>query len=205
MQPPGLPARLTENTMENARLLAYRKLSDLALAAKARAGDAGALHTLIERHGPRVNRLASQLLGDFEDARDAAQESLVKLCTRIRQFRGDAQFVTWLHRLVVNTCRDVHARKRARSTDPLALEDEPAGDESDPTRMAMIGDLRRDLVDGLSKLSADQRAVVVLRDALDLSYEEVARRARMPVGTAKSYVHRGRARLRVRLEEHSHA
>jgi RNA polymerase sigma factor (sigma-70 family) len=71
--------------------------------------------------------------------------------------------------------------------------------------MALIGDLRRDLVDGLSKLSADQRAVVVLRDALDLSYEEVARRASMPVGTAKSYVHRGRARLRVRLEEHSHA
>jgi RNA polymerase sigma-70 factor, ECF subfamily len=191
--------------MENARLLAYRKLSDLALAAKARAGDAGALHTLIERHGPRVNRLASQLLGDFEDARDAAQESLVKLCTRIRQFRGDAQFVTWLHRLVVNTCHDVHARKRARSTDPLTLEDEPAGDDSDPTRMAIIGDLRRDLVDGLSRLSADQRAVVVLRDALDLSYEEIARRASMPVGTAKSYVHRGRARLRVRLEEHLHA
>ena len=92
VQPPGLPARLTDNTMENARLLAYRKLSDLALAAKARAGDAGALQTLVERHGTRVNKLATQLLADFEDARDAAQESLLKLCTRIRQFRGESQF-----------------------------------------------------------------------------------------------------------------
>lgn len=191
--------------MASARLLAYRKLSDLALAAKARAGDAWALQTLVERHGPRVNRLAAQLMSDLEDARDAAQESLVKLCTRIRQFRGDSQFGTWLHRLVVNTCHDQHARKRARSTEPLVLEDTPAGDESDPARSALLADLRRELVDGLAGLSRDQRAAVVLRDALDLPYAEVARRTRMPVGTAKSYVHRGRSRLRARLEERAPA
>jgi RNA polymerase sigma-70 factor (ECF subfamily) len=191
--------------MVSARLLAYRKLSDLALAAKARAGDAAALHTLVERHAPRVNRLAAQLMSDLEDARDAAQESLVKLCTRIRQFRGDAQFATWLHRLVVNTCRDQHARKRVRSTEPLVADQRATGEESDPTRLAMLSDLRRELADGLSCLSADQRAVVVLRDALDLSYEEVARCARMPVGTAKSYVHRGRSRLRAGLEERAPA
>ncbi len=132
VQPSGLPPRLTEQTMANARLLAYRKLSDLALAAKARAGDAAALHALVERHGPRVNRLAAQLMSDLEDARDAAQESLVKLCTKIRQFRGDAQFATWLHRLVVNTCRDLHARKRVRSTEPLLSDQRAAGDDSDP-------------------------------------------------------------------------
>ncbi len=191
--------------MANARLHAYRKLSDLALAAKARAGDATALHALVERHGPRVNRLAAQLMSDLEDARDAAQESLVKLCTKIRQFRGDAQFATWLHRLVVNTCRDLHARKRVRSTEPLLADQRTAGEESDPTRLALIADLRRDLVDGLSRLSADQRAVVVLRDALDLPYEEVARRACMPIGTAKSYVHRGRKHLRSGLEERAPA
>lgn len=187
--------------MASARLLAYRKLSDLALAGKARAGDAAALHTLVERHAPRVNRLAAQLMSDLEDARDAAQESLVKLCTKIRQFRGDAQFATWLHRLVVNTCRDQHARKRARSTEPLVGDQRSTGEESDPSRLAILSDLRRELAGGLSGLSADQRAVVVLRDALDLSYEEVARRARMPVGTAKSYVHRGRSRLRSGLEK----
>jgi RNA polymerase sigma-70 factor, ECF subfamily len=187
--------------MASARLLAYRKLSDLALAAKARTGDAAALHALVERHGPRVNRLAAQLMSDLEDARDAAQESLVKLCTKIRQFRGDAQFATWLHRLVVNTCRDQYARKRVRSTEPLVADERAAGEESDPTRSALLGDLRSDLAEALSRLSAQQRAVVVLRDALDLPYEEVARRARVPIGTAKSYVHRGRSRMRVRLEE----
>jgi RNA polymerase sigma-70 factor, ECF subfamily len=190
--------------MANARLLAYRKLSDLALAAKAKTGDTAALHALVERHSPRVNRLAGQLMSDLEDARDAAQESLVKLCTKIRQFRGDSQFATWLHRLVVNTCLD-HARKRVRSTEPLVSDQRAAGEDSDPTRLVLLSDLRRDLAEGLSRLSADQRAAVVLRDALDLSYEEVARRASIPLGTAKSYVHRGRNRLRSGLEGHASA
>ena len=179
----------------------YAKLSDVALVSKARSGDGRALEVLVERYAPRVNKLASQLLGDFEDARDAAQESLVKLCTRLKQFRGDAQFATWLHRLVVNTCRDLQSRKLVRPAEPLTLEEQPAGDESDPSRLTLLGDLRRDLAEALGRLSADQRAVVVLRDAFGLSYEEIARIARMPVGTAKCYAHRGRERLRSRLEE----
>ena len=182
-------------------LQAYRKLGDLALIAKAKAGERPALDVLVERYAPLVQRLASQVLGDIEDARDAAQESLVKLCTRLKQFRGDAQFATWLHRLVVNTCRDLQARNVVRPAEPLDLEEEPAGDESDPTRLTLLSDLRRDVVDALGPLSADQRAVVVLRDAFGFSYEEIARLARMPVGTAKCYVHRGRERLRARLEE----
>ncbi|MBD0291672.1 MAG: RNA polymerase sigma factor [Thermoleophilia bacterium] len=184
------------------RLLhAYSKLGDLALVAKARAGDRPALHVLVERHAPRVNRLAGQLMGDAEDARDAAQESLVKLCLRLRQFRGEAQFATWLHRLVVNTCRDLQARRRTRETDPLPPGEGVAGEDSDPARATLLADLRRDLADALSGLSADQRAVVLLRDAFGFSYDDIARTARMPVGTAKCYVHRGRERLRAGLEE----
>ena len=182
-------------------LEAYRKLGDLALVAKARAGDRPALDVLVERYTPRVNRLAAQLLGDFEDARDAAQESLVKLCTRLRQFRGDAQFATWLHRLVVNTCRDFQDRARSRRTEPLPAIEEPAGEDADPARATVLGDLRRDLVEGLARLSTDQRAAVILRDVCGLSYADIARAARMPVGTAKCYVHRGRQRLRAGLEE----
>ncbi|MDQ3995049.1 MAG: sigma-70 family RNA polymerase sigma factor [Actinomycetota bacterium] len=184
-------------------LQAYGKLSDLALVAKARAGDRPALDVLVERYTPRVNRLAMHLVGDMEDARDAAQESLVKLCTRVRQFRGDAQFATWLHRLVVNTCRDLQDRNRARPVEPLDLENEPAGDDFDPSRVTLLADLRRELAEGLAQLSADQRAVVLLRDAFGFSYEDIARAARMPVGTAKCYVHRGRERLRLRLDEHA--
>jgi RNA polymerase sigma-70 factor (ECF subfamily) len=197
-----MPAfRLSEERVRVPILVAYRKLGDLALVAKAKAGDRPALDVLVERHTPPVNRLAAQLMGDFEDARDAAQESLVKLCTRLRQFRGEAQFATWLHRLVVNTCRDFQDRKRARATEPLPATDEPAGDEADPARAHALADLRRDLTEAFARLSPDQRAVVVLRDVFDLSYEDVARTARIPVGTAKCYVHRGRERLRARLEE----
>ena len=181
--------------------MAYRKLSDLALVARARAGDGPALDVLVERYAPRVNRITAQVLGDFEDARDAAQESLVKLCTRLRQFRGDAQFATWLHRRVVNTCRDLQARKLARPAEPIGLAEEPASAELDPATATVLADLREDVANALARLSPDQRVVVVLRDAFGLSYEEIARVASMPVGTAKCYVHRGRERLRTGLEE----
>ena len=65
------------------------------------------------RYAPRVERIARRELADSRDAQDAAQEALIKLCQRIGQFRGEAQFATWLHRLVVNTCRDTAARKSA--------------------------------------------------------------------------------------------
>lgn len=202
MQLAQQPARQTDQeTPTYRRVFAYRKLSDVDLVSKANNGDGPALDVLVERHAPRVHRIAVQAMGDLEEARDAAQESLVKLCTRLRQFRGEAQFATWLHRLVVNTCRDRLARQRVRQTEPLALADEPAGEESDPSRAALLSDARRDLGAALARLSADQRLVVVLRDVFGFTYEEIARHARMPVGTAKCYVHRARARLRLRLEE----
>ena len=181
-------------------LQAYRKLGDLALVAKARAGDALALDVLVERHSPRVNRLAQQLMGDFEDARDAAQESLVKLCTRLRQFRGDAQFATWLHRLVVNTCRDLQERGRVRHTEPLPTEERPAGDEADPTRATLLRDLRRELGEGLAALSADQRAVVVLRDVQGLTAAETCDALGLTDGNQRVLLHRGRSRLRTALD-----
>jgi RNA polymerase sigma-70 factor, ECF subfamily len=148
-----------------------------------------------------VNRLASQLLGDLEEARDAAQESLVKLCTRLRQFRGEAQFATWLHRLVVNTCRDRIAFQRVRRTEPLSVEDGAVDEELDLSRLAALADLRHDVAEALARLSPKQRAVVVLRDSFGLSYVEISRVAKIPVGTAKCYVHRARASLRAYLED----
>ncbi len=88
-----------------------------------------------------------------------------------------------------------------RHAEPLPELEPVAGEESDPSRLTILGDVRRELLQGLATLSADQRSVVVLRDVMGLSYEDVARAASMPVGTAKSYVHRGRARLRSVLEE----
>ena len=111
--------------------LVYERLSDPILVTRAKHGDAKALAALCERHAPRVEKLALHLLRDPEDARDAAQDSLAKLVVRVRQFRGESAFSTWLHRLVVNTCKDFAQAKQARRTEPL-VEDERAARDGDP-------------------------------------------------------------------------
>jgi RNA polymerase sigma-70 factor (ECF subfamily) len=167
---------------------------------RAKDGDGRALETLCERHAPRVEKLAAQLLRDPEDARDAAQEALAKLCTRIKQFRGESQFSTWLHRLTANACHDVANRQRARACEPL-LEDRRPATDADPAREADRAELRGELNRCLAELAPDQARVVVLKDALGLSFEEISAASGMPVGTAKCYAHRGRNRLRDKLSE----
>ena len=180
--------------------LDYASLSDPILVTRAKSGDAAALEALCARHAPRVERLARHLLRDPEDARDAAQESLAKLCVRLRQFRGDSQFSTWLHRLVVNTCRDAADRKRSRVHEPLP-DDLDAAVEHDPARGVRMSELRRELCDSLANISPKQAQVIVLKDGYDFTFEEIAAAAGMPVGTAKCHAHRGRNRLRERLEK----
>ena len=182
------------------RALDYEKLSDPILVTRAKHGDELALAALCERHAPKVERLARHLLRDPEDARDAAQESLAKLCVRLKQFRGDSQFSTWLHRLVVNTCRDAAERGSKRRHEPLA-DDLRAGPEGDPHRVAGMSELRRELCESLAGISPQQAQVVVLKDALGYSFEEIADAVDMPVGTAKCHAHRGRNRMREHLEE----
>jgi RNA polymerase sigma-70 factor (ECF subfamily) len=169
------------------------------LVTRAKNGDRRALETLCERHAPRVERLAAHLLRDPEDARDAAQESLAKLCVRITQFRGDSQFSTWLHRLVLNTCRDVANRRRTRDCAPLDA-DTRASTDADPAREADLAELRSELGRCLAELAPAQASVVVMKDALGLSFEEISAVSGMPVGTAKCYAHRGRKKLRDELE-----
>lgn len=178
--------------------LAYEKLSDPVLVARAKDGDAQALETLLARHQPKVERLARHILRDPDDASDAAQEALAKVCVRLKQFRGGAQFSTWLHRLVVNTCLDAVERRRARVHEPLS---EQFQSDADPARDASISELRRELCDALGEVSPQQAQVVLLKDALGYSFEEIAVAAGMPVGTAKCHAHRGRARLSERLEQ----
>jgi RNA polymerase sigma-70 factor, ECF subfamily len=198
VQPSLRKGRQIPQTARSQRPLVYERLSDPILVKRAKDGDERALAALCERHAARVERLAAHLLGDPEDARDAAQEALAKLCVRLGQFRGESQFSTWLHRLVVNTCRDVAARQRVRRWEPL-VEDERVADDADPAREAGLAELRSELNAGLAEISPDQAKVVVLKDALDFSFAEIASAIDMPVGTAKCYAHRARAGLRTRL------
>jgi RNA polymerase sigma-70 factor, ECF subfamily len=198
VQPPLRKRRQIRQDPRRERPLVYESLSDPILVRRAQDGDSRALATLCERHAPRVEQLAAHLLADPEDARDAAQEALAKLCVRLRQFRGEARFATWLHRLVVNTCLDVADRQRVRRCEPLA-EDERVSGDADPARAADLSELRQELGAGLASLSREQASVVVLKDALGYSFAEISARSGMPVGTAKCYAHRARAGLRARL------
>ncbi len=154
-----------------------------------------------------MERIARRELSDPRDAQDAAQEALIKLCQRIGQYRGEAHFATWLHRLVVNTCRDTSARERIRRAEPLDedIELERPALESDPVRETLAAELREELSGHLSTLSPEQARVVVLKDALGFSFEQVADAIQIPVGTAKCYAHRARKRLRERLESSKEA
>ena len=144
MQLPRGRQRQIQQSSRPEGLLAYARLSDPILVKRAKDGDARALEALCERHAPRVEKLARHLLRDPEDARDAAQEAMAKLCVKIRQFRGEAQFATWLHRLTINACRDVANRQRARAHEPL-LEDQRAATDADPAREADRAELRDEL------------------------------------------------------------
>ena len=198
MQPRPLQARPIRRELRIDGPLLYERLSDPILVTRAKAGDREALAALCERHAPRVEKLALHLLRDPEDARDAAQESLAKLVVRIRQFRGESQFATWLHRLVVNTCKDFAQARIARRTEPL-LEDERPARDGDPVAAVTRAETRRELGRCLAELPEAQAKVVALKDAFDLDFAEVASATGLPVGTAKCYAHRGRARLRERL------
>ncbi len=150
-----------------------------------------------------MERLARHLLREPEDARDAAQDALARLCTRIGQFRGEAAFSTWLHRLTVNACRDVAQRQLARRWEPLGEDTRAAA--GDPARAALLSELRRELRVELGRIPAEQARVVVLKDALGFSFPEISAASGMPVGTAKCYAHRARAGLRELLDREDSA
>jgi RNA polymerase sigma-70 factor (ECF subfamily) len=174
---------------------AHAALSDVVLAVRAKDGDRLALEALVERHAPRVRRLTAYLLDDPQDAEDAAQEALAKVLTRIDQFRGEARFATWLHSLVTNTCRDLGERQRRRRHQPLEAAPEQVA-AGGPHDLACQHEQRATLARGMDGLSDDQRHVMVMKDVLSLSYEEIADALGMPVGTVKCHAHRGRARVR---------
>jgi RNA polymerase sigma-70 factor, ECF subfamily len=167
------------------------------LVSKYLAGDEHAFSVLVERHQTRVFNVALRVLGDPEDARDATQDAFVSMLRKLSQFRGEAAFTTWLHRVTVNCCYDI-LRKRRRQP-MLRL----AGDEDDPvpeTGPPVLdhADATVDSIDishALKLIPEEYRVTLVLADIQDLPYEEIARVLDVPVGTVKSRVHRGRIAL----------
>lgn len=198
MQPSYRGRRRIGQPLRSEPQLVYQRLSDAILVRRAKDGDPHALAVLCERHAPRVERISRHVLRDPDDARDAAQDALASLCVKLGQFRGESAFTTWLHRLAVNACRDVAQRRIRQRCDPLA-EDTRAALGAGPPGCAELAELRGELRASLAALPAGQARVLVLKDALDFTFDEISAASGMPVGTAKCYAHRARAGMRTLL------
>lgn len=159
-------------------------------------GDVQAFGTLVERHERRVYNLALRMTGREEDARDATQDAFLSALRKLKGFRGEAAFTTWLHRVTVNACYDL-LRKRQRA--PLLHErppDEgpPRPEPAEPDHADTV-DLSVDVQRALLEVPPDFRATLILCDVQDLPYEEAAAILGVPIGTVKSRLHRGRVAL----------
>ncbi len=176
--------------------------SDEHLVARFVAGDAAAFDLLVERYRTRVYAICYRYFGDAADAEDAAQETFVLLLRRAQTFSGHARFSTWMYRVATNACNDL-ARKRSRRPPTVArtFERHEAADPSAEDQL-LARELGAELAEALRRLDADQRSAIIAHDLAGVPYAEIAARAGVAVGTVKSRIHRGHARLAELLTTH---
>ena len=166
-----------------------------------RLGDRDAFRALYEIYKDRVYSIALYFLhGNAAAASDVTQQVFLKLITSIGQFRGDAEFSTWLYRLVVNACMD--AAKKRKSDPVFSARGEldrcrvPGSQEEDYARAQMANSVRA----AVSALPPKFRIAVLLRYFEDLSYEEMAKALGCSMGTVASRLSRGHRILAERLK-----
>lgn len=184
---------------------------DSALLASAQAGDVGAFETLVERHRNHVFALALRMLGSETDAADVTQDTFIKAFRELEQFRGDAQFGSWVHRIAANEAlmklrhRRVTARVEAPEPEGPAFNERGSllDDVADWTRGAedevLDAELRHAIEQAAAGLADEYREVFVLRDLEGLSYEEIAKMTNSSVAAIKSRLHRARLSLRAAI------
>jgi len=171
--------------------------SDAELLARHVGGDPHAFGVLVQRHRDRLWAVAIRTLGDREEAADALQDAFVSAFRRAESFRGDAQFTTWMHRIVVNACLDRIRRRKTRPTEPLPDDEdrmEELGEQPDLDPATTVEE-RSAILHALRTLPEPQRSAIVLVDMEGYPVEEAARIVGCAVGTIKSRCARGRAKL----------
>ncbi|MDO8189585.1 sigma-70 family RNA polymerase sigma factor [Conexibacter sp. JD483] len=159
----------------------------------AQRGDLDAFERLVAEYRRPVHRVATRLVG-ADDAEDVTQDTFLRAFHSLAGFRGDASFRTWLLRIAYNTALNTLARRR---TVPYAEPPEPRGDAPGiprtPAQQLESSERAERLLHKISLLRADYRAVIVMRDLEELSYEEIAGILDRPVGTVKTRLHRARS------------
>lgn len=182
---------------------------DRVLICRFNGGDESAFTEIVTRYRERINALASRFLRNHADAEEVAQDTFIRAHRGLAQFRGDSSLATWLHHIAVNLARNRYwyffRRKRHMTLSldcPLNTEtngtfaDLVASNEADPMRTAATEEFTTVIATCMQQLEAGHREILVLRNQLHHSYDEIAGALGINVGTVKSRIARARGKLR---------
>jgi RNA polymerase sigma-70 factor (ECF subfamily) len=167
----------------------------LTAVAQTETDDESAFERVVLQHERLVFGTALRLLGNREDARDAAQEVFLRLYRNLRRVDQE-RIAGWLYKVTVNVCRDIGREQRPASE----LDPEHPGSEDRPDAAMIEADRRRMLANGLRRLSEKERAAVVLRDLEGLSTRDAAAAMGNTEATVRSHLSAGRLRLKQYIE-----
>ncbi len=172
-------------------------------------GENAAFDQLIRNYEKRVYNLAYRLSGSYDEANDVSMDAFIRVFQAIKHFRGDANFSTWLFRIVTNVYLD--RRKCVKNRQHLSLEEYIELEENSvarqiedpaphPGQVAETNERNAALQKAVSALPDYQRAMIVLYHTEGLSYDEIAEALDLPIGTVKSRLNRARLVLREKLQ-----
>ena len=173
---------------------------DQALVARVQRGDSAAFDLLVRKYQHRIAALISRYIHDWSEVQDVAQDTFLRAYRAIGNFRGDAQFYTWLHRIAVNTAKNhLVAHNRRPPTDDIEISDAEQFDSGirlrdtdTPERELMRQEIERSVMRAVERLPEDLRSAITMREVDGLSYEEIARKMACPIGTVRSRIFRAR-------------
>jgi len=185
--------------------------SDLLLVERARAGDQRAFELLVIKYQRRVERLVGRMVRDVDLVPDIAQETFIRAYRALHQFRGDAQFYTWLYRIAVNTAKKfLLALKHDPTVSESALASKDDDDETfisrnepstgeTPESALAAKEITQVIEEVLAQLPEDLRQAITLREMEGLSYEDIAALMACPIGTVRSRIFRAREAISERV------
>jgi len=173
-------------------------LSDEQLVTLVLKGKTEAFDVLVERYQKQVFALAYRLGGDYDEARDMAQEAFIRIYGELAQYDQQRRFFPWMYRVAHNTCINM-LRKRPAASAPLeSIYDVSAGDAASADSYEQL-ELTDALNRALQSLPQKYRSPLVLKYLSDMSYQEIAQQLGLPVSTVETRLFRARAMLKKAL------
>jgi RNA polymerase sigma-70 factor (ECF subfamily) len=180
---------------------------DHELVKRVQRGDSAAFDLLVRKYQHRIVALIGRYVADWSECQDVAQETFLRAYRALGNFRGDAQFYTWLHRIAVNTAKNhLVAHNRRPPTDDIDVGDAEQfesglrlRDNDTPERELMRQQMEQTVMRAVEALPDELRTAITLREVDGLSYEEIAQRMDCPIGTVRSRIFRAREAIDLEL------